>query len=179
MAYSFNGNQVLHTENALTRQGYFGKVKHTSRGQSMMSFHHLSLSQAYTFFILVMTLASGPESPAQTPFKPASNSLSVQEILLATGMENLEPIGAGDHFNRTVGKLFCLTRITGARTDTVVRHLWFYGDRLMSEVSLPVKRINWRTFSWKTIQPEWTGSWRVDVTAEDGTLLKSVSFSIE
>lgn len=134
------------------------------------------------FFILtalVSELGTEPVSRAQAPSQPVFNSLSVQEMLVVTEVETLKPIGVAESFPATVGKLFCFTKITGARTGTLVRHLWFYGDRLMSEVSLPVKRINWRTYSSQTIRPKWTGSWRVDVTSEDGTLLKSVGFTIE
>jgi hypothetical protein len=120
-----------------------------------------------------------PAIRAQAPSQPGSNSLSVQEMLVVTDIEKLKPIGVAESFPATVGKLFCFTKITGARTGTLVRHLWFYGDRLMSMVSLPVKQTSWRTYSLQSIQPRWTGAWRVDVTAEDGTLLKSVSFTIE
>ena len=138
-----------------------------------------------TLFILTMTLltvpGTEPASDAQTPSKskPVPASLSVQEMVVATDIERFKPIGVAERFPSTVGKLFCFTKIMGAKGETSVRHLWFYGDRLMSEVLLPVQRISWRTFSSRTIRPEWTGSWRVDITAEDGTLLKSVSFTIQ
>ena len=100
-------------------------------------------------------------------------------MVIATGIEKLNPIGVGQNFSSTVGKLYCFTRITGAKSETKVYHLWFYGDRLAQEVLLPVKGFNWRTYSLRPIPPEWTGSWRVDITMEDGTLLKSVGFTIK
>lgn len=136
----------------------------------------------HTSFILTALLTVlGTEhvSEAQAPSKLVSSSLSVQEMVVATGIERLKPIGVAESFPSTVGKLFCFTKITGAKGETSVRHLWFYGDRLVQVVSLPVKWINWRTYSSRTIRPEWTGSWRVDITAEDGTLLKSVGFTIQ
>ena len=128
---------------------------------------------------LFVFLVIGPGSQAEAFSDPVPHPLSVSEIVVATGVENMKPVGAADRFARTVEKLFCFTRITGAGAETFVHHLWFYGDHLVSEVSLPVKRASWRTYSTKTIHPGWTGSWRVDVTAEDGTLLKSISFTIQ
>jgi hypothetical protein len=48
----------------------------------------------------------------------------------------------------------------------------------MARVSLRVAGPNWRTWSSKTILPEWTGEWRVDVVGPDGTVLRSVDFTV-
>ena len=129
---------------------------------------------------LLVALGTEPVSEAQAPSKSVPGSPSVQEMVIATDVKKLRPSGVGETFPATVGKLFCFTRIagTGAKAETKVHHLWFYGDHLVQEVQLPVKWFNWRTYSFRPIPPEWTGSWRVDITAEDGTLLKSVSFTI-
>lgn len=137
-----------------------------------------------TFFILTVlltVLGTKHVSEAQAPSKPVSGSPSVQEMVIATDVKKLKPLGVGESFPATVEKLFCFTRIAGmsAKAETKVHHFWFYGDRLVQVMVLPVKGFNWRTYSSRTIPPEWTGSWRVDITAEDGTLLKSVSFTIQ
>jgi hypothetical protein len=130
---------------------------------------------------LLIVLGSEPVSKAQAPFKSVPGFPSVQEMVIATDVKKLKPVGIAESFPATVGKLFCFTRITGmgAREETKIYHLWFYGDHVVQEVLLPVKGLNWRTYSLSPIPPEWTGSWRVDITAEDGTLLKSVSFTIQ
>jgi len=129
---------------------------------------------------LLVGLSTESVSEAQAPSRSVPGSPSVQEMVIATDVKKLRPSGVGESFPATVGKLFCFTRIvwTGAKAETKIHHLWFYGDHLAQEVLLPVKGFNWRTYSLRPIPPEWTGSWRVDVTAEDGTLLKSVSFTI-
>ncbi|MCX5752763.1 MAG: DUF2914 domain-containing protein, partial [Candidatus Krumholzibacteria bacterium] len=38
---------------------------------------------------------------------------------------------------------------------------------------------SWRTWSSKKILPEWQGTWRVDVLAPDGEVLKSGSFAVK
>jgi len=106
-------------------------------------------------------------------------SLKVAEAAVATSVENLVPQGVSDRFPSSVGKLYAFTRITGATKDTIIWHLWFYGDKLMAEVRLPVKSVNWRTYSSKRIFPGWTGEWRVDITDEDGLLLETLYFTIE
>jgi Protein of unknown function (DUF2914) len=110
---------------------------------------------------------------------PAAAPLEVTEAAVATGIESLTPQGAAETFPSSVGMLVAYCRITGAAGEAAVKHLWFYGDRLMSEIRLPVKSPNWRTYSSKTILPGWTGAWRVDITDEDGKVLKTLSFTIE
>lgn len=106
-------------------------------------------------------------------------TLKVTEIVVARGVENLIPVSPGESFPAFVERLYCFTRVEGAQGDTFVRHLWFYGERLMAEVTLPVGSTSWRTYSSKRIIPSWKGQWRVDITTEDGLLLKSVQFRVE
>lgn len=109
----------------------------------------------------------------------ARAELSVSEGVIATGVESLTPEGAAESFPASVGKLYAFTHVNGAEGETTIKHLWFHGDNLMAEVELPVRSPSWRTYSSKTILPDWTGPWRVDVTAEDGTVIQSLSFTLE
>lgn len=77
------------------------------------------------------------------------------------------------------GRLSCFTRIDGADTDTHVTHVWFYGQREMARVELPVRSSRWRTYSSKKILAQWTGDWRVQVVAADGSLLGELAFVVE
>lgn len=106
-------------------------------------------------------------------------NLKVSESAIATGIENLIPLGESDSFPLSVGKLYAFSKITGATEDTGIKHLWYYGDKLMAEVPLDVKSISWRTYSSKKIIRIWTGHWRVDITTEDGTVLKTLNFTIQ
>jgi len=121
--------------------------------------------------------AQTPEAPPAPP--ATTSSLTVSEAAIATSVESLTPQGASDSFESNVGKLYAFTKITGAEGETSVKHLWFQGDHLVAEVELPVKAASWRTYSSKTITPDMVGPWKVDVTAQDGTVLKSIPFIIK
>jgi hypothetical protein len=41
-----------------------------------------------------------------------------------------------------------------------------------------VKSVSWRTHSSKTILPEYTGEWKVEVMSKDGELLKQIYFAV-
>lgn len=117
------------------------------------------------------------DSTARSQDKPGA-VLSVEEGVIATGVENLIPIAPGRSFAADIGRLYCFTRIKTNRPDAVIKHLWFHGDQMVMEISLPIKSSNWRTYSMKTILPSAIGQWRVDVTSNDGTILKTLDFTI-
>ena len=70
-----------------------------------------------------------------------------------------------------VGKIYCWSTIVGAHRDTAVEHVWYWEEREMARVRLPVHGPKWRTWSSKRIDPRWTGTWRVEILAADGTPL--------
>lgn len=104
--------------------------------------------------------------------------ISVEEAVIATGVENLTPVAPGVSFDANIGRLYCFTRIKTNFQPAIIKHLWFHGDKMVMEVTLPVKSSNWRTYSMKTILPSAGGDWKVDVTSEDGTILKTLNFTI-
>jgi hypothetical protein len=70
-----------------------------------------------------------------------------------------------------IGRVYCWTTIIGARRDTAVEHVWYWRDREMARIRLQVHGARWRTWSSKEIPPGWTGKWRVEIVALDGTPL--------
>ncbi len=120
--------------------------------------------------ILLLLAIPGPVSAA---------AVSVSEAAVGTAVEDRVLVGQGFQFDSAVGKLYAFTRIVGAPDETQVSHRWYYGDQLMAEVSLPVRGTNWRTWSTKSVMPEWVGNWRVDVVSEGGDILDSLNFSIQ
>jgi hypothetical protein len=102
----------------------------------------------------------------------------VTEAVICTSVEQREPKGAGETFSADVGQLYCFTRIEGA-AGTTIKHAWYWQDAVQREIPLSIGGSPWRTWSQKNIQPMQTGAWRVDIVAEDGTVLKSVKFTVE
>lgn len=100
------------------------------------------------------------------------------ETQLCTGIEERMPTGVAESFSANVEKVYLWCQVTGAADTTVVEHVWSYEGKEMAAVELPVKSAAWRTWSYKTILPEWTGNWEVKVLDAAGDVLKAVSFSV-
>jgi hypothetical protein len=122
----------------------------------------------------VLALLFGAAASAQE-----GSGLAVEEMVFCASVQNRAPSLPDTAFASTVENVYCFVRVTGAADTTAITHVWYYNDREMSRVELPVKSANWRTWSSKKILPEWLGTWRVDVLGPGGEVLKSGSFVIK
>lgn len=79
-----------------------------------------------------------------------------------------------------IERVFCFIRTrTTAAVETTITHNWYYQGTLKASVALPVSASEWRTWSSKTLLPEWSGKWMVEILAEDGTPLESIIFLVQ
>lgn len=107
-----------------------------------------------------------------------AQSLQVESIAISRSVENRQPVGIDSVFNSSIHILYCFTHITGAADTTHISHIWFYGDRELFKINLPVRSPNWHTWSSKTIPSGFTGLWHVDVVDANGKTLRTVDFRI-
>lgn len=110
---------------------------------------------------------------------PVAQSLAVVESVICRQIVDRMPMDEGNLIPAGTHQVFCFTRIEGATGETAITHNWYYAGSLKASVVLPVRSSPWRTWSSKTLLPEWTGEWMVEVLAEDGTALESLSFQVQ
>ena len=123
--------------------------------------------------------AEEPEALEEQIFTWA-DSLKIKEAVLCEEVENREPEYIGTTFSKDVELVYCYTVVQGAQGTTTIKHVWYFGDKKMGAIPLKIKKSKrWRTWSNKTILPEWTGKWKVDIVSVHGRVLKSVAFEIE
>ena len=108
-----------------------------------------------------------------------SSNIKVTDIAVCTSVENRRPVGTDSVFSSDVGKLYCFTGLTSQMDTTEISHVWFYKDKEMAKINLPVKAKTWHTWSAKTIVPAWKGNWRVEIQDPDGKVIASKSFQIK
>jgi len=103
----------------------------------------------------------------------------VEDAVICRDVVSLDPVGSGDVFTSDLKKLMCFTRVVGAKEDTEIIHNWYFGEKLLASISLHVGSDNWRTYSSKTVLPEYAGEWKVEIVLPDGRLLKKIYFIVE
>ncbi|MFH1282818.1 MAG: DUF2914 domain-containing protein [bacterium] len=102
------------------------------------------------------------------------------ELKLGTGIEEREVVGESEIFDLNVSnKVYCWSCVKGAEEPTKILHKWYYGDNMISEISLNIAYPRHRTWSYKTITPDMAGAWKVEVIDNEGNLLGVKAFSVK
>ena len=97
--------------------------------------------------------------------------------VLATAVENRQPVEATAPIQSGVGELFYFTEVHGGPGS--LQHVWIWQGRTMATVPIEVRSSRFRTWSSKRIQPDWTGQWRVEARTTDGKVLSFKEFVVE
>lgn len=105
-----------------------------------------------------------------------AQEINVARAVVCRDIVDRMPVGSGDVVPVGTERVFCFTQIDGARGETEITHNWYYQGALKASVVLPVRNSQWRTWSSKTLLPEWTGEWMVEVLSKEGTPLESIIF---
>ena len=108
----------------------------------------------------------------------AAGAAVTAEAVLARSIVDRVPQDTGTAFPADVGELTLWTRVTGAAAESVIHHVWMRGDEQVADIELRIGGSPWRTWSRKTIPPDWTGAWHVEVRDAAGTVLQRIDFTI-
>lgn len=126
-----------------------------------------------SFLLLVIPFSSKMTVKAQEA------TLTVDVGVICRNVVDREPVEPGESFEATVGKLYCFTKIVGAKEPVEITHVWYYGETERFRIDLAVNSASWRTWSSKTIQTSEVGAWHVDILGPDAAVLKTLKFEIK
>ena len=134
------------------------------------------------FFILMcvsMTLLPFLFSTTLQAQDTSGSELKLEETVICRDVVDRAPIGRGSVFHTDTERLYCFTKVVGAKTDTTIIHHWYLNGKLKASVTLPVKSASWRTWSSKDITSSDTGDWMVEVLTADGKAIESILFLVQ
>lgn len=120
---------------------------------------------------------AAPEAGAQQAV--IENPIQVKDAVVCQEVVDRSPVGSGDVFSKDIEKVYCFARVVGMQGQGHVTYNWYFKGALKASVDLPVRSSNWRTWSSKTMTPEWAGEWMVEILSEQGTPLQSILFFIQ
>ena len=98
------------------------------------------------------------------------------EAQIAEAIVDRMPQNPSTSFPLDIGHVSAWSNVTGAE-GTTIQHVWIHGE-MEFPVSLQIGGSPWRTWSTKTIPPEWAGDWRVEIRDAAGNLLDTLSFTV-
>ena len=105
--------------------------------------------------------------------------LEITKFALCENVINRDPENIQTDFNSSVSKIYLWTQVSGSESPTEIKHIWYYKNNKMAEISLNVNSSPYRTWSFKSISPELIGEWYVEVTDSEGNVLKKIPFSVK
>ncbi len=117
--------------------------------------------------------------PTQAAQPAAQSAIQIEDAVVCQDVVDRAPVGSGEVIAKENERVYCFTRVVGAEGDTKITHNWYYKGALKASVVLNVRSSNWRTWSSKTLSPEWVGEWMVEILSEDGTPLESIIFFVQ
>jgi len=104
---------------------------------------------------------------------------AVKRLVVGTGVENGEPVGAAETFPASTEKVYCFLEANDIAKDTEVSFVWFNADKELSKFSVPLKEgSRWRTYAYKNLR-EMKGDWKVEIRDSEGKVVKDVKFKVE
>jgi hypothetical protein len=122
---------------------------------------------------LIVTMTVSSPIAAQQ----AAPQVSV-EAVLARNVVDRVPSDTGITFTADVGSVSLWMRATGA-DGQVLHHVWFHGEKELGNVPLTISGSPWRAWTRKTITPDMTGAWHVEIRDHAGTVLKRIDFTVQ
>jgi hypothetical protein len=130
------------------------------------------------FLALAVCIGASDIAAQEQDTAQAAPVLAVAEAVVTSSVADRQPTDTLTTVAANAGTVYCWTRITGATAEVQISHVWYRGDAEVARIQLRVAGSPWRTWSSKKFIPEWTGAWRVDIVGPDGTVLKTVSFTV-
>jgi len=81
----------------------------------------------------------------------AEGGIKVVKAVAGLGIQDRGPIGTGKSFQWSNGRVYIWSMIDCANPPSSIKHIYYFNEQKVSEVSLDVKSNQWRTWSYKTI----------------------------
>ncbi len=105
-------------------------------------------------------------------------SLTLTEAVMCEGIESYVPQTPAVVFSINIGKVSCYSNFDPVPEKTYIYHSWYFRDRLSTQKKLYLKPPRWATYTSIQLREADRGPWRVEITDQDGNILKTMRFSI-
>ncbi|OGI43047.1 MAG: hypothetical protein A2637_03860 [Candidatus Muproteobacteria bacterium RIFCSPHIGHO2_01_FULL_65_16] len=122
------------------------------------------------------TPAAPAAAPATAPAAPVVVTGTVARAVVASGISDREPTDNLTTVSNDVTKVYFFTELKDMAGQSVT-HRWEFDGKTMYEMKFDVAGARWRVFSSKTLDPSWTGAWKVSVVDANGGIMKSGAFT--
>jgi hypothetical protein len=100
------------------------------------------------------------------------------KAVMCEGMRDNDPHNQGLVFSAAMGRILCFSDFETVPKKTSIYHNWFFRDRLITRLKLPLQPPRWSGYSSIQLREADRGPWRVEVTDQEGYVFTTLRFSI-
>ncbi len=119
--------------------------------------------------------ATGATAESATAPKQPARSGRVARSAFTSAIQGREPVDDLTSLGTDHNRIYFFTEIRDMSGETVT-HRWEYNGKIMAEVPFQIGGPRWRVYSSKTLDPSWTGEWKVSVVDGQGSTLNVSTF---
>ena len=145
-----------------------------------MTARHQRYIILFGLFMISFLQASPLESQTlqDSTASASSEKLELRHAAMCEDINGYSPKNTAIVFSIDIGKVSCFTLFDPVPKEMDIYHKWFYRDKLSTKKKLHLKPPRWSTFSSIQLREVDKGPWRVEVIADDGTIIQILRFSI-
>jgi hypothetical protein len=127
---------------------------------------------------LLPPVEGSPEQTDRLGSGPEGERMALAQAVMCEDLKELSPVNAGVVFPVTIGAVSCFSIFDPVPRKTIIYHNWYRRDKLVTKIKLSVQPPRWSTFSRMQLREADKGPWRLEITDEDGSVLRLLRFSI-
>ncbi|MFZ5570661.1 MAG: DUF2914 domain-containing protein [Thermodesulfobacteriota bacterium] len=138
-----------------------------------------------TFSVLVTILLIGGAlghpangQPEASGERTGGKPYILKSAFMCEKIENRQPVNPVAVFSASRKKMVCFSGFDEVRSKSYVFHNWFRRDVPVANIKLLLQPPQWSTFSSMPIRETEKGPWRVEITDENGEILRVLRFSL-
>jgi len=104
---------------------------------------------------------------------------TIARLVLCSGLENREPVGAAESFTASAEKVYCFIEARDVSAESTLTVAWKLDGKEICRTDLVLKAgARWRTNAYKTVSGM-PGAWEVTLLDSDGKEIRTASFKVE
>lgn len=132
---------------------------------------------AFTCCLIYALFAAAQTGDTPSP-SAAEKPLILGEATVSELVKNGIPFNSAVAFSISLDRIYCFTDFVEVGAKTVIYHNWYYRNEKRTSVKLALRPPRWATFSSITLRDSEKGPWQVEITTENGEVLKILRFSV-
>ena len=128
--------------------------------------------------LLLPAITAGQPSGSGQLATAQSAGLVLGESTVCENVQNGSPEQAAVAFSVSLKRVYCYTDFSTVAEKSFAYHNWYLRDNLKASVKLTVRPPRWSTYSSIQLRDSDKGPWRIEITTEEGNILKTLRFSV-